>query len=78
MPQEAEACLAGVILGVPLPSVICPAGATRLSPTGWHGYRFPLARRHRTRNGADKTTTVRILAGLVWPDRGHAGFDAVS
>jgi ABC-type transport system involved in cytochrome c biogenesis ATPase subunit len=28
--------------------------------------------------GAGKTTTVRILAGLVWPDRGHAGFDAVS
>jgi ABC-type Na+ transport system ATPase subunit NatA len=28
--------------------------------------------------GAGKTTTVRILATLVWPDRGHAGFDVVS
>jgi ABC-type multidrug transport system ATPase subunit len=37
-----------------------------------------LAGRQKNAYGAGKTTTVRILAGLVWPDRGHAGFDAVS
>jgi len=34
---------------LPLPSVFRPAmraAATRLSPTGWHGCRFPLVRWH--------------------------------
>jgi hypothetical protein len=29
-------------------------------PTGWHGCRFSLVRRHRTRTGAGKTTTIRL------------------
>jgi ABC-2 type transport system ATP-binding protein len=33
-------------------------------PAGWHGCRFPLVRRRRTRNGAGKTTTVEILEGF--------------
>jgi len=33
------------------------AVATRLSPTGWHGCRFPLVRRHKTRNGTSKPVT---------------------
>jgi ABC-type proline/glycine betaine transport system ATPase subunit len=56
---------------LPLPSVFCPARravATRLTPTGWHGCRFPLVRLHRTRNGTSKTTLVRILATLSAAD----------
>jgi ABC-2 type transport system ATP-binding protein len=34
-------------------------------PAGWHGCRFPLVRRHWTRNGTGKTTTVRILSTLI-------------
>jgi hypothetical protein len=34
--------------------------------------RFPLVRRHRTRNGADKTTMVQILATWLRPDAGMA------
>ncbi len=33
---------------------------------------FPLVRRHRTRNGAGKPTTVRILATLTEADAGQA------
>jgi hypothetical protein len=33
------------------------AVATYLSPTGWHGCRFPLVRRHKTRSGAGKPVT---------------------
>src|SRR5712692_3502669 len=68
---------------LPLPSVFCPARravAIRLSPTGWHGCRFPLVRPHRMRNGIGKTTTVRILATLTRADGGRArvaGFDVL-
>jgi ABC-2 type transport system ATP-binding protein len=68
---------------LPLPSVFCPARravATRLTPTGWHGCRFPLVRLHRTRNGTSKTTLVRILATLSAADVGEvriAGHDVV-
>lgn len=47
--------------------LFCPARwaiATRPSPTGWHSCRFPLVRRHRTRNGAGKTTMMRVILGL--------------
>jgi hypothetical protein len=30
-----------------------------------HGCRFPLVRRHRIRNGASKTTTLRAISGLL-------------
>jgi ABC-type multidrug transport system permease subunit len=49
-------------------------------PTGWRDCRFPLVRQHRTRNGAGKTTAVRILATLIKPDEGRAsvcGYDVV-
>ena len=57
-----------------LPSVSCPARravATRLSPTGWHSYRFPLVRGHRIRNGSGKTTTVSILTTTLAPTSGR-------
>jgi hypothetical protein len=51
--------------------------------SGWrrHGCRFPLFRRHRTRSGVDKTTTIRILSTLLAPDAGLAtvfGHDVVA
>src|ERR1019366_4827672 len=58
-----------------LPSVFCPArraAATRMPLTGWHGCRFPLFRRHRTRNGAGKPDTASwhsCLAGRACSTR---------
>jgi ABC-2 type transport system ATP-binding protein len=46
-----------------------------------HRTRFPLVRRHRTRSGAGKTTTIRILSTLVAPGAGRAavfGHDVVA
>ena len=46
--------------GCPSCQLSCPARravATRLSPTGWQNCRFPLVRRHRTRNGTGKPVT---------------------
>ena len=37
-----------------------------------HRTRFPLVRQDKTRSGAGKTTTMRILLGLVKPDSGTA------
>jgi ABC-2 type transport system ATP-binding protein len=48
-----------------------PGPAANL-PTGWHGCRFPLVRRHRTRGGAGKTTPLEILDGFRPPTGGTA------
>ena len=37
-----------------------------------HRTRFPLVRRHRTRRYAGKTTTLRVLLGLVQASAGEA------
>jgi ABC-2 type transport system ATP-binding protein len=52
--------------------------ATCLPPTGWHGCRVPLVRRHRIRSGVGKTTTVRILATLISPTAGSAMVAGIS
>ena len=39
---------------------------------GRHRYRFPLIRRHRTRNGVGKSTTMRVILGLDAADAGTA------
>jgi hypothetical protein len=46
------------------------AAATHLPLTGWHGCQFSLLRRHRMRNGAGKSTTMRVIAGLDGPTSG--------
>jgi hypothetical protein len=39
---------------------------------GWHGCWFPLVRRHMMRNGAGKSTTMRLILGLDGPTAGTA------
>ena len=52
--------------------------ATRLSPTGRHGYRFPLVRWRKTPNGTGKTTTMRMILGLDAPTQGSVTVDGRS
>ena len=73
--------------GCPPPVSSCPARravAIRLSPTGWHGCRFPLVRWHRMRNGAGKPVTelwhsfgltVMTQASVLGAPRGSADHD---
>ena len=60
---------------LPLQSAFCPARravATRLSPTGGTVTGFPWSGGHRTRNGAGKSTTMRVILALDSADQGQA------